>query len=456
MSIPSLPSGFVLGASTSSYQVEGAATADGRGPSVWDTFAATPGRISDGSTGETACDHYHRVDEDVALMARLGLGGYRFSIAWPRIQPSDRAVNAAGLDFYDSLVDKLLAHDIAPMATLFHWDLPQWLEDAGGWNDRDLAGRFEEYAAIVAGRLADRVAYWCPVNEPNVVTMLGHALGVHAPGRADLFGAFQAAHHLLLGHGRAVRVLREAGARQVGCATNHTPVWADGDTDEDRDGAEFYDTIWNRVFADPMLLGSYPEGYVDLMPMQDGDLDAISAPLDFYGVNYYNPTLVGGPGQTEPEDLPFSIEASMFTGLPFSIADIPDVSHTDFGWPVVPDGLRELLVQLKTRYPGLPPVHITENGCSYGMGPDADGVVDDQPRIDYLDGHLRAVVAAIDEGVDVRGYWTWSLMDNWEWAEGFTQRFGLVHVDYETLVRTPKRSFDWYAGLVSAQRPQPD
>ena len=450
---PILPPGFVLGASTAAYQIEGGATADGRGPSVWDTFAAQPGRIADGSTGAVTCDHYHRVDEDVALMARLGLGGYRFSLAWPRIQPSGSAVNPAGLDFYDRLVDALLAQGIAPMATLFHWDLPQWVEDAGGWNDRATTARFEEYAALVAARLADRVAYWCPVNEPNVVTMLGHALGAHAPGRADLFGAFRAAHHLLLGHGLAVRVLRGNGARSVGCATNHTPVWVDGDTDEDRAGADFYDTIWNRVFADPVLLGNYPEGYADLMSVQDGDLEAISAPLDFYGVNYYNPTLVGGPGRSLPADVPANVDASLFADLPFSLAPITGVPHTDFGWPVVPDGLRELLAQLKARYPDLPAVHLTENGCSYAMGPDAEGVVDDQPRIDYLDSHLRAVADAIEEGVEVAGYWTWSLLDNWEWAEGFTQRFGLVHVDYDTLERTPKCSFDWYAGLVRAQRP---
>jgi beta-glucosidase len=447
---PVLPKGFVFGASTASYQIEGAVTADGRGPSVWDTFSAEPGRIIDGSTGAEACDHYHRYAEDVALMERLGLGGYRFSIAWPRIQPTGRGpANVAGLDFYDRLVDALLAADVAPMATLFHWDLPQALQDRGGWTERETVDRFEEYAAMVAGRLADRVAHWCPVNEPNVVTMLGHALGIHAPGKADLFGALPVAHHLLLGHGRAVRVLRDAGATSIGTANNHTPVWVAGDTEEDRAGAEFYDAIWNRMFADPILLGAYPEGYAELLPVEDGDLEIIATPIDFYGLNYYNPTLVGGPGRAA-ESSSTMVDPALFEGLPFSIVDVEDVPRTDFGWPVVPDALREELVTLKQRYPNLPPVHITENGCSYVMGPDADGVVDDQPRIDYLDSHLRAVARAVDDGVDVRGYWTWSLLDNWEWAEGFTQRFGLVYVDYATQRRTPKRSFEWYADTIRA------
>jgi len=448
---PVLPKGFVLGASTASYQIEGAVTADGRGASIWDTFCAEPGRIVDGSSGAEACDHYHRMAQDVGLMERLGLGGYRFSIAWPRVQPSGSGpANAAGLDFYDRLVDALLAAGVAPMATLYHWDLPQALQDRGGWAVRETVDRFEEYAALVAARLADRVAHWCPVNEPSVVTMLGHALGIHAPGRTDLFGALPVAHHLLLGHGRAVRALREAGATSVGTATNHTPVWVAGDTDADRAGAEFYDVIWNRLFADPILLGSYPEGYAELMPIQDGDLAVISAPLDFYGLNYYNPTLVGGPGTAAEPAL--GVDPAVLEGLPFSIGVVEGYPTTDFGWPVVPDALREQLLLLKERYPDLPPVHITENGCSYAMGPDAEGVVDDQPRIDYLDSHLRAVAQAIEEGVDVRGYWTWSLLDNWEWAEGFTQRFGLVHVDYATQARTPKRSFDWYAEVIRANR----
>jgi beta-glucosidase len=439
---PRLPAGFTFGTSTASYQIEGAATEDGRGPSIWDTFCSEPGRINDGSSGAVACDHYHRYADDITLMARLGAQGYRFSIAWPRVRPPGKgAVNEAGLAFYDRLVDELLAHDVAPMATLYHWDLPQSLEDGGGWMSRDTAERFAEYAGVVAERLSDRVAHWVPVNEPNVASLLGYALGMHAPGKALMFDALPAAHHLLLGHGLAAGALRAAGATSIGTANNHAPMWPASDSDEDRAAADLFDTVWNRIFADPILLGRYPEGFGELMgsPSLDDDLAVIGQPLDFYGVNYYNPMCVAAP-------------ADPASAMPFDQRDIPGYPKTDFGWPVVPDGLRELLVQLHERYPALPPVMITENGCSYGIGPDADGVVDDQPRIDYLDSHLRAVAAAIDAGVDVRGYYCWSLMDNFEWTEGYTQRFGLVHVDYETQRRTPKRSFDWYAETIRANR----
>jgi len=448
---PRLPPGFVFGTSTAAYQIEGAATEDGRGPSIWDTFCAEPGRIKDASSGAVACDHYHRHAEDVALMARLGAQGYRFSVAWPRIQPTGSgAVNQAGLAFYDRLVDELLAHDIAPMATLYHWDLPQALEagpngGGGGWMSRDTPERFAEYAGIVAERLADRVTHWVPVNEPNVASLLGYALGMHAPGRELMFGALPAAHHLLLGHGLAVSALRAAGAKAVGTANNHAPMWPASDSEGDRSAADLFDTVWNRIFADPILLGRYPDGFAELMGVSTGstsgggDLELIGQPLDFYGVNYYNPMCVAAPADPASE-------------MPFDQREIPGYPTTDFGWPVVPDGLRELLVLLHQRYPAMPPVMVTENGCSYATGPDAEGVVDDRARIDYLDGHLRAVAAAVEQGVDVRGYYCWSLLDNFEWTEGYTQRFGLVHVDYETQRRTPKRSFDWYADLIRAHR----
>jgi len=430
----------MFGTSTASYQIEGAVIEDGRGPSIWDTFCGEPGRIDDASSGAVACDHYHRYAEDVGLMSSLGAQGYRFSIAWPRVQPTGSGpVNAAGLGFYDRLVDELLAHDIAPMATLYHWDLPQPLEDAGGWLSRDTAERFAEYAALVADRLADRVAHWVPVNEPNVASLLGYALGMHAPGKALMFDALPAAHHLLLAHGHAVTALRAAGAKAVGTANNHAPIWPASDSVEDRAAAELFDTVWNRIFADPILLGTCPEGFAELMGARDEDLAVISQPLDFYGVNYYNPMCVAAP-------------ADPSSAMPFDQREITGYPTTDFGWPVVPDGLRELLVLLRDRYPDLPPVLITENGCSYGTAPDEHGVVDDQARIDYLDSHLRAVVAAIAEGVDVRGYYCWSLLDNFEWTEGYTQRFGLVHVDYETQRRTPKRSFGWYAETIRANR----
>ncbi len=438
--LPGLPAGFTFGTSTASYQIEGATEEDGRGPSIWDTFTAQPGRIKDGSSGAVACDHYHRYVEDVRLMTALGTDAYRFSIAWPRVQPTGSGRhNAAGLAFYDRLVDELAAAGIEPMATLFHWDLPQALEDAGGWLNRDTVERFAEYAALCADRLGDRVTKWVPVNEPNVVTLLGHGIGEHAPGKQLGFGALPVAHHLNLAHGRAVEALRAHGAKEVGTATNHQPVWPASDSEADRGAAELFDQLWNRIFADPMLLGSYPDGFPELMP--DGaadDLPTIRQPLDFYGFNYYNPMSVAAA----PEGAEIPFEQRELTGYP----------TTDFGWPVIPGGLRETIGLLRDRYPDLPPLYVTESGCSYATGPDADGRVDDQARIDYLDAHLRAVADAIADGADVRGYYCWSLLDNFEWAEGYTQRFGLVYVDYDTLERTPKASYDWYAELILATR----
>jgi beta-glucosidase len=436
-----LPPGFRFGTSTASYQVEGATTEDGRGRSIWDTFVAEPGRVVDGSTGDVTCDHYHRWPEDIALMKRLGADGYRFSVAWPRVQPTGSGpVDERGLAFYDRLVDGLLEAGIAPMATLYHWDLPQELEDAGGWLSRDTAERFGDYAAVVAERLGDRVTHWCPVNEPNVTTLMGYAQEELAPARGLTFGAIPAAHHLLLGHGLAVRALRAVAGGKVGTATNHIPVWPVSDGEEDRAAASFVDTLWNRLFADPVLLGRYPDPFADMMPGPvDDDLALVAQPLDFYGLNYYNP--IGVRAATGGDAV-----------LPFEYTDLSGYPTTDFGWPVVPSALTELLVEMKARYPGIPPVIITENGASYGTGPDENGVVDDQPRIDYLDSHLRAVSDAVARGVDVEGYYCWSLLDNFEWAHGFTQRFGLVHVDYDTLVRTPKRSFEWYADVVRAHR----
>ncbi|HEU4512095.1 MAG TPA: GH1 family beta-glucosidase [Nocardioidaceae bacterium] len=448
--LPQLPKGFVFGASTAAYQIEGAVDEDGRGRSVWDTFCAEPGRIVDGSSGAVACDHYHRYAEDVALMKGLGLDGYRFSISWPRVLPDGSGpANPKGLVFYDRLVDELLAAGIAPMATLFHWDLPQALEDDGGWLNRQTALRFADYAALVAERLGDRVAHWVPVNEPNVVTMLGYALGMHAPGKRLMYAALPAAHHLLLGHGLAVQALRQAGAASVGTATNHTPVRPAGDSPEDLEAAHGYATLWNRLFADPVLRGSYPEGFADLMPGPvPEDLRVISSPLDFYGVNYYNPTRIAGPSTPAPEGSPVTGE-----GLPFVMLPVEGYPLTDFGWPVVPEGLRDLLVTMADEYDGvLPPVYVTESGCAYDDEPDARGRVADGRRIDYLDGHLRAVGDAIAAGVDVRGYFTWSLIDNFEWAEGYSKRFGLVHVDFETQRRTPKDSYDWYRRVIAENR----
>jgi beta-glucosidase len=442
--MPRFPDGFAWGVSTAAYQIEGAVAEDGRGDSIWDTFCRRPGVIRDGQTGDVAADHYHRWREDVALMAQLGIGAYRFSIAWPRIQPTGTgSVAKAGLDFYDRLTDELLARGIAPVPTLYHWDLPQPLQDAGGWLSRDTAYRFADYAGLAAERLADRIPLWITLNEPFIQMAFGYALGIHAPGEALMLGALPAAHHQLLGHGLAVAALRAAGAAQVTIANNCSPVWPASRSAADLAAADAYDTLHNRLFTDPILLGDYPDlsafgvGDDGLDCVRPGDLALISAPLDALGINYYSPTRISA--------LPDS-------PLPFQLEPIDGYPVTAFGWPVVPTGLTELLILLRDRYAErLPPVYITENGCSVADEPDARGVVDDQPRVRYLDGHIRAVADAIIAGVDVRGYLTWSLIDNFEWAEGYQQRFGLVHVDFATQQRTPKSSFGWYRDLIAGQ-----
>ncbi|MBG0815449.1 GH1 family beta-glucosidase [Planomonospora sp. ID82291] len=437
---------FLWGAATAAYQIEGAVSADGRGPSVWDTFSHEPGRVRDGHTGDTACDHYHRWPEDVALLAGLGVDSYRFSIAWPRVQPGGSGpANPAGLDFYDRLTDALLAEGIVPAATLFHWDLPQPLQDAGGWLSRDTAHRFADYAALVADRLADRIPMWITLNEPFVHMAFGYATGVHAPGQVLLTGALPAAHHQLLGHGLATAALRARGAGRVLITNNCTPVRPASADPADLAAAEAYDVLHNRLFTDPVLLGTYPDldAYgAALDCVRDGDLELVSAPLDGLGVNYYNPTRIAAPDA-----------GAAALGLPFTDAGITGHPVTAFGWPVVPDGLHELLTGLKARYgDALPPVYVTENGCSQHDEPGPDGTVDDRERIAYLDGHLAALERAAAEGVDVRGYYVWSLLDNFEWAEGYHQRFGLVHVDFATQRRTPKASYHWFRERIARHR----
>ncbi|MET7489598.1 GH1 family beta-glucosidase [Streptomyces sp. NPDC005538] len=431
--IPRFPADFLWGVSTSAHQIEGAT--DAREPSVWDAFEAEPGRIKDGSTAAVACDHYHRHPEDVALLADLGVDAYRFSISWPRVN------SPGGLDFYDRLVDELVAAGVRPVPTLFHWDLPVTQD----WLHRDTASRFADYVSVVADRLGDRVKKWITINEPAEHTLLGHALGAHAPGKALLFDALPVAHHQLLAHGLAVRALRAAGATDIGIANSHGPTWAASQEPEDIEAANFYDLLLNRLFADPLLLGEYPSGLGELMPGDvESDLKVIAEPIDWYGINYYAPTRVGAPQGAEIEFGGLTLPAE----LPFSVREIEDVPVTDFGWPVVPEGLTELLTTFRDRYGDrLPPVVITENGCSY------DGV-DDQDRITYLDGHVRALHGALEAGVDVRGYFVWSLLDNFEWAEGYERRFGLVHVDYDTQARTPKASYGWFQELLRAQRSQ--
>jgi beta-glucosidase len=439
------PGDFLWGTATAAYQVEGAVAEDGRGPSVWDTFSHRPGTTFEGATGDVACDHYHRWREDVALMTGLGAGAYRFSVAWPRVQPDGRgAVNPAGLDFYDRLVDALHEAGIAACPTLFHWDLPQPLEDDGGWMLRDTAARFADYAGLVAERLADRVTHWFTLNEPFVHAVFGYGFGVHAPGRTLMLDCFPAMHHQLLAHGLAARSLRAAGAASIGIVHNLAPAQPLTDTAGDRLAAEIIDTLHNRTFCDPVLLGRYPDlppggPAVDRSCVRDGDLELVAAPIDVLGVNYYAPDVVKAAGEGNP--------------LGFELTDLPGAQHTAMGWPVVPDGLRRLLVGLRDRYgDALPPVLVTENGAAYDDHVGPDGSVDDQDRIAYLDAHLRAVRAAMDAGVDVRGYFVWSLLDNFEWADGYAKRFGLVHVDYATQRRTPKASYGWLRDLLRAQR----
>ncbi|WP_104092437.1 GH1 family beta-glucosidase [Arthrobacter sp. GMC3] len=449
---PPFPRDFVWGVSTASYQIEGAVNEDGRGPSSWDAFVAEPGRIVNGDTGNVACDHYHRYREDTQLMKELGVDAYRFSFSWSRIQPGGSGpVNAAGLDFYDRLVDGLLEAGIAPSPTLFHWDTPLELEQAGGWLNRDTAERFGEYAQILGRHFADRIPRWITINEPVVLTMLGYGAGIQAPGLSLGFDALPAAHHLLLAHGLGVQALRSQGAGNIGIANNHAVTWPASQNEEDLQAAGLYDNIANWIFADPILTGAYPEELTPFLPpIPDGDLATISTPIDWYGINSYNPTLVGAPTSDDAALIDGHV---LDSALPFSLRELEGYPRTDFDWPVVPEAFTELLVGFKERYGDkLPPLFITENGAAINDVPDADGWVKDQRRIDYTDSHLHALKAAMDAGVDVRGYFHWSLMDNFEWAVGFSQRFGLIHVDYQTQKRTPKDSFYWYQELIKQNK----
>ncbi|KAA5836894.1 GH1 family beta-glucosidase [Saccharopolyspora hirsuta] len=429
------PPDFTWGVAASAYQVEGAASEDGRTPSIWDSFAPT----ADGSTGDVACDHYHRFAEDVALMAELGIDSYRLSVSWSRVVPdASGKPNPAGLDFYDRLLDALADNGISPAVNLFHWDLPQWAQDAGGWQQRDTVARFAEYAEVVVRRLGDRVGTWSTINEMFEHFALGHVTGEHAPGLSlPLDRAAAVAHNLLLASGRAAQVLREHG-RLMGI-TSYAPARPHTDSDADREAAALYDVLQNRLFTDPVLLGRYPAEVEPLVEpfIAEGDLAVINTPPDLWGVNYYSINSVRATGGEVP------LEVLAPEGFP----------RTAFGWAVAPEGLTEVLTTLHERYAEhLPPLVITENGCAYDDTVDAEGRCDDLERVVYLDEHLNAVRAAMNAGVDVRGYYVWSLLDNFEWAEGCTKRFGLVHVDFETQRRTPKTSFGWYRDRIAASR----
>jgi len=443
------PDGFLWGAATASYQIEGAVTEDGRGPSIWDTFSHTPGRVIDATTGDTAADHYHRYREDVAMMSGLGLQAYRLSVAWPRVVPGGSgAPNEAGLDFYSRLVDELLARQIRPFVTLYHWDLPQALDDAGGWTNRDTAARFGEYAHLVAERLGDRVDTFTTLNEPWCSAYLGYASGVHAPGHTDLAEAYAAVHHLLLAHGLGVAAVRAAAPGSHASITlNPAMVRAASDSPADLDAMRHVDGISNRIFLDPLLHGAYPADVIDDLKhvtdwsfVADGDLATIQAPIDMLGVNYYTPVSVTADPTAGVLPYPGSDKAYIVA---------PEGPFTAMGWRIEPGSFTELLVRLQRDYPGVP-LMITENGAAFDDVVTPDDGVHDGDRIDYLRGHLGALHDAIESGVDVRGYFVWSLMDNFEWALGLSKRFGIVHVDYETQQRRLKDSATWYSAVIAA------
>jgi beta-glucosidase len=446
------PPDFWWGAATAAYQIEGSVDADGRTASIWDTFSATPGKVAGGDTGEPAADHYRRYRQDIALMAELGLTAYRFSVSWPRVQPHGRGgENRAGGAFYDRLVDELLAAGIRPVVTLYHWDLPQELEDAGGWTNRDTAHRFADYAGLVAARLGDRVDLWTTLNEPWCAAFLGYGSGVHAPGRADPAAALSAAHHLLLGHGLGVHAIRAVlpGA-QVSLVLNLGAIRGVSADPADLDAARRVDGLINRVFLDPVLRREYPRDVLadtasvcDWVFLRDGDVEIIGTPIDALGLNYYQPSLVGAaatPAPPGPSPWP-ACEGVAFHPVPGPV--------TDMDWPIDPSGLREILLRIRRDY-GDVPLFVTENGAAYPDRVGPDGRVADPERISYLRSHLAAAHEALSAGVDLRGYFVWSLLDNFEWSEGYAKRFGIVHVDYQTQVRTLKDSAHWYRGVIAA------
>jgi beta-glucosidase len=443
------PDGFLWGAATSAYQIEGATSADGRGESIWDRFAAREGAIADGSDGAVACDHYHRWRRDIEIMKWLGLGAYRFSVAWPRVFPTGRwQANAAGLEFYDRLTDGLLEAGIEPFVTLYHWDLPQPLEDAGGWANRETVDAFVEYVDVVSDLLGDRVRRFITHNEPWCIAVLGYAEGLHAPGRRDWPAALAAAHHLLLSHGLAAEVIRgNAPDAEVGITLNLVPAEPASPSAHDRDACRAFDGTFNRWFLDPLYGRGYPEDVIadhvgagrlpslELPFVVDGDLAAIAAPTDFLGINYYSRAVVRSDRVPEADNAPRVVH--------------PSEERTDIGWEVYPDGLRQLLVRVQRDY-APQAVYITENGAAYDTAPDEHGRVHDIERQRFLHSHLGAALEAANAGVPLAGYFVWSLLDNYEWQEGYRKRFGIVWVDYTTQERVLKESAAQYRGIIAA------
>jgi beta-glucosidase len=436
------PKQFLWGAATSSYQIEGSPLADGAGPSTWHRFAHTPGRIRDGDTGDVACDHYRRFPEDVALMRELGLNAYRFSVAWGRVLPGGTgAVNSRGLDFYERLVDELLANGIQPMATLYHWDLPASLDDRGGWLNPDIAQWFAEYARAMFRRLDDRVRLWATINEPWVVADGGYLHGVHAPGHRSLYEAPRASHNLLRAHAASVAAYRAEGRHQIGLVVNLEPKYPASTGAEDVAATQRADAYMNRQYLDPVYQGRYPEQLPEIFGeawpgWSPEEVAALRAPGDFLGVNYYTRSVTRADARSWP--------------LRSSAVRQDRATYTETSWEVFPQGLEDTLSWVKQRY-GDVPIYVTENGAAFPDPAKAPaGGVEDEARVEYLRAHLRAVGKALAAGCDVRGYFVWSLLDNLEWAHGFSKRFGLVHVDFATQRRTPKASARTYSGIVAS------
>jgi len=447
MASRNFPDGFIWGAATSAQQIEGGRDEGGRGESIWDRFATLPGKIQDGSTSEHACDHYHRWREDIGLMKWLGLGAYRFSIAWPRILPTGSGtVNPAGLDFYDALVDGLLEAGIEPFPTLYHWDLPQTLQDQGGWASRDTAEAFAEYAAVVTRRLGDRVKRWVTHNEPWCIVTLGHEEGHHAPGHCDPVEAMGVAHHVLLSHGWATKAIRrEVADAEVGIVLIHCPSYPATDNARDRDAARWFDGFFNRWYLDPVFKGTYPADAVadriarghlqgpDMPFVQEGDMQAISTPLDFLGMNYYSRNVMEAGPDGQPKDVRVA----------------PEDELTDMGWEVYPDGLYDSLMRIHRDY-GPRKIYIAESGAAYDYPIDSEGRIADTKRVSYLRDHFLAARRAIADGVPLQGYFVWSMMDNFEWGFGYSKRFGLFGVDYDSQQRIAKDSALWYRDVLAA------
>jgi beta-glucosidase len=452
------PEGFAWGSATAAYQIEGAASIDGKGPSVWDTFSHAPGKVRGGDTGDIACDSYHRYREDVALMASLGLAAYRFSISWPRVQPGGRGpANQKGLDYYRALLEELGQRGIAATVTLYHWDLPQELQDEGGWAVRDTAERFAEYASLCAEAFGDQVARWITVNEPQVVANNGYRYGQHAPGLHDPEAAAAATHHLLLGHGLATQALRAAGAAEVGITLDLHPIRVLGDSLGDVEAARLItDAMVNGLYLEPVLQGRYPAHTPPgMLPppalIAGGDLETISQPLDFLGVNYYSPIFLraGDPANLRRNEEPAR------SGVPGVVEYRPgELERTTMGWLVDADGLYDLLLEVSKQAPGLP-LYITENGRAAEDYVNPQGEVDDFERVSYLHSHLEAAARAIKDGVSLAGYFVWSLLDNFEWAWGYQKRFGIVFVDFGTQRRIPKSSARFYSEVVRANAVPP-